>query len=282
MVTVECIQKFRDKQNRIYGYRLQDNQGNTRDTTPQQLKNAIWNNQINVINITLTSNNHLISTTPISQQMSKNKSVLQQFSILTRKIVDKINKPKALKFKLKQDLEAINSKATLLGYETTQISKDFLLLENNTELILISNKSIQLDDSMDRKGYNNEYIGLFQETDFTFIDFHNTNTSKVNNMANIFRDCKAQTIDLSSFNTSKVTDMEGMFGNCWLKKLNLSRFDTSNVTDMKSMFDGCEVKILDLSNFNTSKVINMEEIFYGCKAYIKTTDPKLLENMKNR
>ena len=60
MLTVKYIQKFRNKQNQIIGYSLQDSQGNTKDMTPQQLKQAIQNKQINVINLTLTSDNSLI------------------------------------------------------------------------------------------------------------------------------------------------------------------------------------------------------------------------------
>ena len=41
-------------------------------------------------------------------------------------------------------------------------------------------------------------------------------------------------------------------------------------------------KNLNLSSFDTSKVKDMFDIFYGCKAKIKSTDPKILEEYKNR
>lgn len=38
MITAKYIQKFRNKHNQIIGYRLQDNQGNIKDVTSDQLK----------------------------------------------------------------------------------------------------------------------------------------------------------------------------------------------------------------------------------------------------
>ena len=61
MIQTKCIQKFRDKSNKIYGYRLQDINGQTQDITSENLKKAIINKQINVINLTLTKDQRLVS-----------------------------------------------------------------------------------------------------------------------------------------------------------------------------------------------------------------------------
>lgn len=60
MIQAKCIEKFRDKQGRIYGYRLIDLNGKTQDVTPDNLKNAIKTGKINIVNLTLTSDNRLI------------------------------------------------------------------------------------------------------------------------------------------------------------------------------------------------------------------------------
>lgn len=60
MIVCKCIQKFRDGHNKIYGYRLQDVDGNVQDVIPEKLKQAIVSKQIQVINLTLTSDNRLI------------------------------------------------------------------------------------------------------------------------------------------------------------------------------------------------------------------------------
>ena len=60
MIQAKCIEKFRDKQNKIYGYRLVDLNGQTQDVTPENLKRAIKSGEINIINLMLTSDGRLI------------------------------------------------------------------------------------------------------------------------------------------------------------------------------------------------------------------------------
>ena len=62
MIQTKCIQKFRDKQGKIYGYRLADVNGQTQDVTSDNLKLAIKTNQITVVNLKLTSDNRLVDT----------------------------------------------------------------------------------------------------------------------------------------------------------------------------------------------------------------------------
>lgn len=114
------------------------------------------------------------------------------------------------------------------------------------------------------------------------IDFSYFNTSNITDMSVMFAGCQAQSIDLSNFDTSKVTDMSDMFHDCKAQSLDLSSFDTSNVTDMTSMFSGCQVHSIDLSSFNTSKIENMWRMFNHCTAEVKTTDPKILDELNRR
>lgn len=74
MIQAKCIQKFRNKQNKIYGYRLQDINGQVQDVTPEDLKNAIKNASINVINLTLTSDGRLVDKKP--EQQLQNKKIM--------------------------------------------------------------------------------------------------------------------------------------------------------------------------------------------------------------
>ena len=71
MIQAKCIQKFRDKNNQIYGYRLQDINGQTQDVKSENLKQAIANKQIHVVNLTLTSDGRLVDTT--EKQLQNNK-----------------------------------------------------------------------------------------------------------------------------------------------------------------------------------------------------------------
>ena len=63
MIQVKCIQKFRDKNNHIYGYRIVDLNGQTQDVQPEKLKQAIKTKQLHVINLRLTSDDRLVDTT---------------------------------------------------------------------------------------------------------------------------------------------------------------------------------------------------------------------------
>lgn len=60
MITCKCITKLRDNKNRIYGYTLQDINGQKQNVKADNLKEAIRNNSVHVINLKLTSDNRLI------------------------------------------------------------------------------------------------------------------------------------------------------------------------------------------------------------------------------
>lgn len=60
MIQAKCIEKFRNKQGKIYGYRLIDLNGQTQDVESNNLKRAIRDGKINIINLRLTTNNRLV------------------------------------------------------------------------------------------------------------------------------------------------------------------------------------------------------------------------------
>ena len=60
MLQVKCTQIFRDSKGKIFGYRLKDLAGKEVDVKPDNLKQAIKAGKLNVINLTLTSDNRLM------------------------------------------------------------------------------------------------------------------------------------------------------------------------------------------------------------------------------
>ena len=64
MIICTCIDRFRNKQNQIIGYRIQDTEGNIRDVTPYQLKNVMIAGKLDVTNLKLTSDNKLVVKQP--------------------------------------------------------------------------------------------------------------------------------------------------------------------------------------------------------------------------
>lgn len=200
-------------------------------------------------------------------------------AILTRNIVEKINNYKKLSFKLNQNLESTAIKASVLGWQSTRLNEDFLAIENETQIILMSDKQIELSN-MTKDG-----TGLFSCTVFTAIDFSDTDTSDVTDMCRMFKDCSATELNLESFNTSNVKIMSSMFNNCSVKSLNLKNFDTRNVEYMVFMFKDTNIKKLDLSSFNTEKVVDMQYMFNYCNSRIidissfKTTEETKIVGM---
>ena len=159
---------------------------------------------------------------------------------MTRELVKVIDSEKNLTFKSNVELEKVIAKAQLMGLGYRRISKDFLVFEKGDTICLLSNKEIYLVDTQ-VVDYSSK--GLFSNTHFLSIDFHNTNTSNVTDMSSMFSYCKAKTIDLSSFDISNVTDMDFMFSYCEADAINISSFNSSEVTSMQSMFEYCHATI---------------------------------------
>lgn len=74
MIQYKCIQKFRDNNGRIYGYRLQDINGQTQDVTSTDLKNVIAHKQLEVVNLSLTSDGRLIDK-KVEKQLQDTKLI---------------------------------------------------------------------------------------------------------------------------------------------------------------------------------------------------------------
>lgn len=71
MIQAKCIQKFRDKNGKIYGYRLIDINETIQDVTSENLKRAIDKKEINVVNLTLTADGRLVDCKPKKQLVNK-------------------------------------------------------------------------------------------------------------------------------------------------------------------------------------------------------------------
>lgn len=85
---LKCVHKFRKSSNAIYGYRLMDKSGKFYECTPEELKKAIKNNRVKVVNLKLTSDNKLIdakSEQPIEK--TENRAIMNKrsTSIILRK-----------------------------------------------------------------------------------------------------------------------------------------------------------------------------------------------------
>lgn len=75
MITVTCTEKLRDKNNRIVGYELQDCNGKKMRFTSEQVKQAVFLQQITVTNLKLTSDGRLIDNTESVRSDGQSKSL---------------------------------------------------------------------------------------------------------------------------------------------------------------------------------------------------------------
>jgi surface protein len=111
------------------------------------------------------------------------------------------------------------------------------------------------------------------------LNIGNWNTSRVTNMAGMFKDSHFKG-DIGKWDTSKVTTMARMFQGATAFNGDIGKWDTSKVTDMKSMFnvwwndeegagsycewDGCVPAFnQDIGNWNTAQVTDMRWMFAG-------------------
>lgn len=94
------------------------------------------------------------------------------------------------------------------------------------------------------------------------IDFTSIDTSKTQNMGNMFRDSSSLgTLDLSSFNTSNVVDMRDMINGTNISSINVSSFDTSKVIYFQGMFNSYKGESLNIDNFDTSSARYLNHMF---------------------
>lgn len=74
MITVTCTEKLRDKNNRIVGYELRDCNGTKMRFTSEQVKQAVFLQQITITNLKLTSDGRLIDNTELAKSDGQLKS----------------------------------------------------------------------------------------------------------------------------------------------------------------------------------------------------------------
>ena len=108
--------------------------------------------------------------------------------------------------------------------------------------------------------------GIFERTDFKYIDISDWDVSNATNMSYMFYMCKElkSVGNISGWDVSNVTDMSSMFYGCTYFNQNLSNWDVSKVTNMAFMFYRCDSFNQDISNWNVSNVRNNDYIFNYC------------------
>ena len=245
MLTVRCLGKKYNK-NVITHYTLQDNAGNIKVVTAEQLKSAMINKQVECNNLILTSDNRIIETRE-EVPFTKNKD--------TDRVLKKV-------MALGGVIRRITCQTVEFGYKNAEYR--------------IQNGEIHLGKVSVTNGVFEipSFVTHIMRSDFdrpspfsSCTKIKIINNSNIKDMSYLFNNCtELVELDLRAFDTSNVTNMRHMFAGCIsLKHLDLSSFNTSRVINMDSMF--CyikELEELDVSSFNTVNVANMQGMFYCC------------------
>ena len=113
---------------------------------------------------------------------------------------------------------------------------------------------------------NDKDTGLFEDTDFKYIDISDWDVSNIKSMNSVFAYCEElrSVGDISSWDVSSVKDMWFMFFSCKYFNQDISSWNVSNVTDMAYMFEGCKKFNQDISGWDVSNVRYKTDIFNHC------------------
>lgn len=120
------------------------------------------------------------------------------------------------------------------------------------------------------------------------LDLSNLDTSRVDNMSDMFANCSGLTsLNVSNWDTSQVTDMTAMFNRCTsLVSLDLSNWDISHVQNISGMFQQCSgLTSLDLSHFDMTRAYTFSTwMFYNCSSLktIKVINEECASNLISR
>lgn len=118
MIQVRCIEKIRDKNNHIIGYKIQNLTGETRTFDKARLKEAVRNKKIDIVNMTLTSDNRLID------KKIKNVKAGNEISSSDRRTVEDIKqlcKTIGLPFDANEIRRSVDSGSSVIKYDVSNV-----------------------------------------------------------------------------------------------------------------------------------------------------------------
>jgi surface protein len=114
------------------------------------------------------------------------------------------------------------------------------------------------------------------------------NTTKVQNMENVFMDCRAlTTLDLSAWDYSAVTTMRKFCGGASaLTTVNFGTPASANLLNMEAMFQQCIALVdCDISGFDVSAVTTMKDMFVNAAwndaQYVKALNAFAAQTVQN-
>ena len=225
------------------------------------------------------------------------KKQMEEFGLIKKNIIEKINTRKIYKEYKKYENEIKNNNnievsviKAEINIKPDDVGKNIQIINSYENIKKIKQTLVRVrnDDDLKYKNENDIKENIEIKIDGKIIEFsyvyqfekegnYKIEYSIKNNLINInhlFYACKNLIkLDFTNFDTKQVTNMSSLFENCEsLTNLDLTNFKTKNVFNMSYMFSGCKLltKII-LTNFNTQNVTDMSYMFQGCES-LKTID----------
>ena len=226
------------------------------------------------------------------------KKQMEEFGLIKKNIIEKINTRKIYKEYKKYENEIKNNNNNIevsvikaeINIKPDDVGKNIQIINSYENIKKIKQTLVRVrnDDDLKYKNENDIKENIEIKIDGKIIEFsyvyqfekegnYKIEYSIKNNLINInhlFYACKNLIkLDFTNFDTKQVTNMSSLFENCEsLTNLDLTNFKTKNVFNMSYMFSGCKLltKII-LTNFNTQNVTDMSYMFQGCES-LKTVD----------
>ena len=259
MIQLNCLSKLIDEDNKIYGYRLMDYNGNIRDIKPESLKRELIAKRVTVINLKLTKDGRIVDCDRLNNSTTDDSVTESQsnYAKIDRDIGDYIydfsnNEQISVRFIVNEDLSTLKNKALLMGLKCTNLADDVVIMRVDNEIRIITDKN---------KFLISDGTEMFTSLKIKSIDFTNVDTSEMQCMEDMFSKSEIDCINLSSFNTSKVVNMSSAFRKLKTKELDLSSFDVGNVYYMVSMFEKCDIQRVKFPSGKASSMSDMSFIF---------------------
>ena len=264
---VKCLEKLRDKNGAIVGYRILSQYGTIREFESKYVKEMIRTGEWEVINLTLTSDNKLID------KKDKDVQTREQTHNCTNNIMTLLNKEKAAG----KSIITIDTYCGHMCYAVDNGDGSMLLLipDDVSEINENDPWKINAISRLKSLSGNIKVIGgaglvsthrmFWYCKKVTSIDLSDMNTSKVEDMSGMFLSCRAGVINMSNLDTSNVRDMRDMFRCTRIKDIDLSSFDTHKVRNMAQMFEECTAQKVNVNTFNTENIEDMRDMFKNCR-----------------
>ena len=271
-----CIKRVRTSSNKIIKYKLQDNTGKIIEVYPKELKQAIKENKIIVVNLTLTSDNKLLYKGHLSSRIDNTQDKLRKLLLKSKMLgLPIIECNTACKHKIYIVSKSQYRHLVIIpdDVKAIAITADIrygVKLDESNPCTEFARALTQLHGTIKVIGGNglistSQMFNYIIEGDrLDVLDLSDLNTSNVKDMSGMFSNINVHKLVLGNMNTSKVETMQDMFGVATVDKVDLSKLQTDNVKNLSLMFRAFDTREdLVLSNFNTSSAIDFEGMFYG-------------------